>query len=160
MKALPLSKGLVATIDDEDYEYLSKWKWSTWMSGRKPYAGRYEGRKLILMHRVINATPDGLLTDHIDGDSLNNRRSNLRDATAVQNVMNKAGKPGGSSRFKAVWFDRHQSGSKQWRTAIRLNGRLHYLGRFATEEEAAVAYAAAAHEHFGEFANTTKGVIA
>jgi hypothetical protein len=157
---MSLSKGLVAIVDDEDYEYLSQWKWSTWMSGRKPYAGRYQGRKLVLMHRVINRTPEGVYTDHIDCDTLNNRRSNLRDATARQNVMNKLGKIGGTSRFKGVWFDWRQKGSKQWRTAIRLNGKLQYLGWFATEEEAGAAYAAAARLHFGEFANIRKGVAA
>lgn len=160
MRTLPLTKGYVAIVDDEDFDHLSQWKWTAWMSGRKPYAGRYEGRKLILMHRVINGTPEGVITDHIDCDTLNNRRCNLRNATARQNVMNKLGKVGGTSRFKGVWFDWRQKGSKQWRTAIRLHGKLKYLGWFATEEAAAAAYASAAREHFGEFANTRKGVPA
>jgi hypothetical protein len=160
MKTLPLTQGRVAIVDDEDHEFLSQWKWSVWTSGRKPYAGRYEGRKLVLMHRVLNGTAEGMLTDHIDCDTLNNRRSNLRDATPLQNVMNKVGKRGGTSRFKGVWFDRWQKGAKQWRTAIRLSGKLHYLGWFASEQEAGAAYASAARHHFGEFANIRKGQIA
>lgn len=159
MPTLPLTKGLEAIVDDEDFAVLSRWKWTTFLSGRIPYAARKEGGRLVLMHRAINRTPEHLMTDHIDGNTLNNRRSNLRDATPVQNVMNKRGKPGGTSRFKGVWFDAQQAGSKQWRTAIRLQGKLKYLGRFATEEEAGAAYATAAREHFGEFANISKGTV-
>lgn len=157
MRNLPLTKGFSAVVDDEDFAFLSRWKWTAFFSGSKPYAARRERGRLVLMHRVVNGTPDGMLTDHIDGDTLNNRRGNLRNATASQNMMNKVGKRGGSSRFKGVWFDRHQSGSKRWRAAIILNGAKRYLGRFPTEEEAGAAYASAASEQFGEFANISKG---
>lgn len=163
MARIELTKGYAATIDDDLLPLLSQWKWTTFIGGGgRPYAGRREccadgRRRLVLMHRVINDTPDGLHTDHVDGDSLNNRRANLRTATPRQNQMNKQPNRGGTSQLKGAWFDPGPRNTKPWRSAIRVNGRLHYLGRFTTQEQAAAAYAAAAAEHFGAFARTQNG---
>jgi hypothetical protein len=156
-RLIPLSQGQFAVVDDEDYEWLSQWKWTAQKTGHGFYAMRHEKGALILMHRLVNRTPEGLGTDHIDGDGLNNRRANLRTATQLQNMMNRHGKRGGSSRFKGVWADMSPRNSKVWRSAIRIDGKLKYLGRFHTEEDAGAAYAAAANAYFGEFARTTKG---
>lgn len=157
MKLIPLSDGLFAKVDDEDFAFLSRWKWSALRaSSGLIYAVRSEPGVSIRMHRVINATPDGVLTDHRDGDGLNNQRANLRSATPLQNMMNRRGKRGGTSVFKGVWFDPTPQ-RNQWRAAIRIAGKLRYLGRFRDEEAAGAAYAAAANEHFGEFASTRKG---
>lgn len=157
-KQIALTQGLFATVDDADFEWLSRWKWTAQRNGQRVYAMRYEaGRQLVLMHRLINQTPDGMVTDHIDGNGLNNQRNNLRTATQLQNMMNRHGKRGGSSSFKGVWADPSPRNRKLWRAAIRLNGKLKYLGRFETEQEAGDAYAAAASLHFGEFSRTTKG---
>lgn len=163
MAVIPLSKGYFATVDDSDAEFISQWKWSTYGGGeRRPYAGRRQRQadgsyKLVLMHRAINQTPDGLVTDHIDGDSLNNRRANLRSATVLQNQMNKSPNRGGSSPLKGVWRDGGARNRKPWRAGIRIDGRMKYLGRFETQEEGAEAYAEAARIHFGDFARTTHG---
>ncbi len=156
-RLIPLTQGKFAVVDDADYEWLSQWKWTAQRTPHGFYAIRQEKGKLVLMHRLINDTPEGFGTDHRDGDGLNNRRLNLRTATQLQNMMNRKGKRGGTSKFKGVWADPNPRNRKLWRSAIRLNGRLKYLGRFATEEEAGAAYATAAKHHFGEFANATQG---
>lgn len=86
--------------------------------------------------------------DHINGDRSDNRISNLRLATQSQNNGNRRSTPGSSSRFKGV--TRHKGG--KWQAQIECNGRARYLGLFATEEEASLAYQEAAVEVFGEFA--------
>ena len=152
-KLVPLSQGQQAIVDDADYDWLSQWKWSAQKTANGYYAMRKEGGVLILMHRLINGTPDGLVTDHKDGNGLNNRRFNLRNATQLQNMMNRAPKRGGTSVHKGVWFDK-SVGSRnrnQWRAAIRLNGKRKYLGRFASQHDAGAAYQAASLQHFGDF---------
>ena len=156
-KLIPLTQGQFAKVDDEDFGWLSQWKWTAQATDRGFYAMRKCNRKLVLMHRLINQTPEGMVTDHKDGDGLNNQKGNLRTATHLQNMMNRRGKRGGTSTFKGVWLDRTQAGRKKWRAGIRLNGRLKYLGRFETEHEAAAAYAAASNTHFGEFSCIEKG---
>lgn len=156
-KKIPLSQGQFAVVDDEDFAFLSQWKWTAQKNHNGFYAMRREGGALVLMHRVINQTPVGMVTDHCDGNGLNNRRRNLRTATQLQNQMNKSPNRRGSSPLKGAWLDANPRNRKQWRSAIRIKGRLKYLGRFLTEQEAADAYARAAEEHFGEFARTTAG---
>lgn len=156
-RLIPLTQGKSAIVDDQDFDWLSQWKWTAQKHSHGFYAMRHDGGRLVLMHRLINGTPEGIGTDHRDGDGLNNQRANLRTATQLQNMMNRRGKRGGTSRFKGVWADPNARNRKLWRSGIRLNGRMKYLGRFATEEQAAAAYARAAAEHFGEFARTTPG---
>ncbi len=89
MKEIPLTQGKVALVDDEDYEYLTQWKWCY-----NRYAVRCIGpknhRQRIAMHQVILNPPEGLETDHIDRNKLNNQRSNLRAVTRSENMQNKA----------------------------------------------------------------------
>lgn len=100
------------------------------------------------MHHEILAVADGLEVDHIDGDGLNNRRSNLREADDVQQGANKRNRKH-SSRFKGVSWDQRK---KRWRASIRVAYKLKNLGRFAREEDAARAYDEAAITAFGRFA--------
>lgn len=156
-RLIPLSQGQFAEVDDSDFCWLSQWKWTAQKTDHGFYAMRRDKGRLVLMHRLICNTPEGLVTDHIDGNKLNNQRHNLRPVTQQQNLMNRRGKVRGTSEFKGVWLDRNQSGLKKWRSAIRLNGKIKYLGRFYSEAEAGKAYERAAEEYFGEFACTTKG---
>jgi len=102
------------------------------------------------MHRLILDVPDGLQVDHIDGDGLNNRRSNIRMCTAAQNRQNsriqtmRLGIPT-TSRFKGV-----SRNYGKW--AVHINGK--WVGRYNDEVSAAKAYDAAARQAFGEFAKT------
>ncbi len=150
-KEIRLANGMVAIVDDEDYQALAKWKWCYQKPRGRRRTGyairKCEGRTLG-MHTAILGCP---LIDHKDGDCLNNRRSNIRPATRGQNEQNK-GKGtyrAFTSRYKGVrWVER----DKRWRATIKTDGRRIALGQFQSEEAAARAYDAAAREIFGEFA--------
>lgn len=154
-----MTKGQAAIVDDADFDWLSQWKWYAQVNESGGfYAARRESRtKLIYMHRLINKTADGFVTDHRDGNGLNNRRGNLRTATQLQNMMNRRGKKRGTSKFKGVCLSVGSNKSKVWAASIRIEGKLKFLGRFATEEEAGAAYAAAAKTHYGDFSNAQSG---
>jgi hypothetical protein len=103
------------------------------------------------MHRfILGATDRKVKVDHKDRDGLNNQRYNLRPSTNGQNNMNSSKRSdGNSSKYKGVcWHKRYG----KFQAGIKLNGRSKYLGMFTDELQAALAYDAAAREHFGEFA--------
>lgn len=157
MKEIQLTKGKVALVDDEDYEGLSRFKWCAQKSRNTYYAVRNSSRDTngkghkIRMHRVIMDTPDGMLTDHIDGNGLNNQRSNLRICTMAENQQNQGKQQHNTSGFKGVSFHTH---TKKWRACISVAGKQHYLGYFTTKEEAYEAYCKACIELHGGFART------
>ncbi len=145
-KLIPISKGKHVIVDADDYNWLVQKKW--FFSGR--YAGRREGTKTIYMHKLILATPKGLVSDHIDGDGLNNRRSNLRICTRAENLKNKANyKKKKTSKFKGVSWQRKPG---KWSSRIMVNGKRIYLGGFDSEEKAAAIYREAEIKYYGEFA--------
>lgn len=154
MKKIPLSQGKFALVDDADFEWLNQWKWS-YQNGyarRNEYLGggrERPKRKSIAMHRLIMATPDGMFTDHIDMDTLNNQRINLRNATSSENGMNRKSYKGSSSAFKGVYWH-GQSG--KWAAQIVVNKKPVSLGTFDKETDAANAYDLAAKKAFGQFA--------
>jgi hypothetical protein len=150
MKEIPLSQGLVAMVDDEDYEWLNQWKWCVMKRRKTEYAVRHnvddDGKgHTICMHREIMDAPIGLEVDHINHNGLDNRRDNLRLATRAQNAAN--GPQRRSGKFRGVHF---QAGKYCYATA---GGREGYLGSFHTPEAAALAYNHGAIELWGEFAS-------
>lgn len=148
-KHISLGHGRYTTVDDEDYEFLSRWKWCYQPRGYG-YAARSSGRsKTFHMHRVIMNAPKGLEVDHINGDGLDNRRSNLRLCTKAQNQYNQRPKCRGTSQFKGVSW---KTTANRWVAQIQVNGRKLFLGYFQNETEAAQAYDQAARQLFGEFA--------
>jgi AP2 domain len=140
----------VAVVDIQDFELVSQYPWHVHKKSHTNYARRtwYEdGRHgSQYMHQLITGYKE---TDHEDGDGLNNRRSNLRDATSAQNNANRSPRPGCSSKYKGVHWRR--DGGK-WCAKIKIAGRQQYLGRYAVEEDAARAYDAAAFELWGAYA--------
>lgn len=162
MKLIPLTKGYFAKVDDDDFERLSRYKWQISI-GKKgkgtPYAKRStskSGKKFgIYMHReVLNISVErgkfGL--DHIDGDSLNNQKANLRLATYGQNAMNRR-TPKHSTPFKGVTLCKAMG---KFQAYIQIEKKLKHLGFFEKCEDAAMAYDVAAIAHFGEFALTNQ----
>lgn len=151
MKQIPLTKGYFTKVDDCDYDFLMEWKWRY----HKGYAARTttvaEGRKWIYMHRLILDTPQGMETDHINEDGLDNQRLNLRICTHAQNRMN-VGKYKGiyHSKYKGVTWHKH---NKIWKAQIKEDGRCKQIGGFYTQEEAALAWNEAAIRVHGTFAN-------
>lgn len=156
MREIPLTKGYVAIVDDEDYERLAAFRWRAVVRAQEKrkqavYAARKEHGRDVFMHREVCRT-DAPHVDHKDGDSLNNRRLNLRPATPTQNACNS--RPSvrkRSSRFKGVYRERRSS-ANPWYAQILINGKNVHLGAFGTEEAAARAYDAAASRVQGEYA--------
>jgi HNH endonuclease/AP2 domain len=110
------------------------------------------GRAYTLsMHRAIMRAPTGAVVDHINGDTLDNRRSNLRVVTQAQNSRNRRKTPGLTSAYKGVYY-RAEAKSYPWCAIIQVNGMKVQLGQFMTERDAALAYNAAATRLHGEFA--------
>lgn len=161
---IQLIKGLNTLIDEADWSAMSQRKWGATRSGNgAPYAGRQVyvsggkgGRRTLYMHREITRAPRGMLVDHRNCDTLDNRRSNLRLATKAGNAAN-ARKPrtGKTSQFKGVSWSKARN---KWVAHIRKDGKGAHLGHFDSEAEAAVAYNRAASEAFGEFARVNADV--
>lgn len=104
MKQIPLTKDHFAIVDDADYDWLSRFKWHF----ERGYACK-KTREKVYMHKLINGAPKGMHTDHINGNGLDNRRDNLRSATAAQNSMNSKKIKSGSNKYKGVCFYRCSS---------------------------------------------------
>ena len=159
MKEIQLTQGKVALVDDDDFEWLSQWKWHTDKNGYAKRTDRSSAkRRTINMHREIMGftSSDGKITDHINGIKTDNRKINLREATNSQNVCNQKNRSDNKSGFKGVCFDKK---SKKWRSYIYLNGKQKNLGFYNSEFDAANEYKKAAIKHFGEFANAGNGCL-
>lgn len=157
MKTLELSQGYKTIVDDEDYEKLAKYKWHSRVTKNTVYAKRSEHGKTIYLHKEILSSND--MIDHINGNGLDNRRSNLRICTRSENLMNsKKPKAPATSKYKGVHkVKKGSKGHKKiWRVEIRLNRKSILIGSFETEIEAANAYNNAAIKYFGEFACLNK----
>jgi len=154
MKEIPLTRGKVALVDDEDYELLNQWKWYAVKSHNCWYAQRtiYQGvnNSYIKMHRLILNTPEGMQSDHINGNGLDNRRENLRVCTNTENCRNQKPQKH-SSIFKGVTLYKSRN---KWVARIKVSRSSINLGIFNSELEAAQAYDKAAEKYFGEFART------
>jgi hypothetical protein len=160
MKAIELTRGYIAKISDEDFEEISKYKWHIIFKRKngKPYAntsihisgsGKNRKKKNITMHRMVAKTDTHV--DHINGDTLDNQRSNLRSCSNSQNHMNipKMNKTT-TSKYKGV---SKRKNTNKWRVVIRVSGKHMELGSFDSEVIAAKVYNEAAIKHHGEFAN-------
>lgn len=136
----------VALVDDEDYEWLNRFNWSN----HQGYVHRRKNKALPYgsMHRAILNAPKELCVDHIDGNPLNNQKSNLRLCTHAQNTRTaKAGGAKRHSKYRGV----SKLGDK-YIAYINIAHKQTNLGYFDDEEIAARVYDAAAKEHYGEFA--------
>jgi hypothetical protein len=155
MRKIKLTQNKYALVDNEDFEELSKYKWSAGKNWNKYYAFRQssknEGKRvIILMHRQILETPVGFHTDHKDGNGLNNQRKNLRIATASQNARNRGKPRTNKSGFKGVsWCNTN----KKWYSRIKINQKSISLGYHTSKIEARKAYVTACKMYHKEFAN-------
>ncbi|WP_155638650.1 HNH endonuclease [Burkholderia cepacia] len=156
MKTIITKCGVEVQVDDEDYELVSAYKWSL-NGGRYPKTHEYDKERKrsisFSMHRLLmgrHRIRDGLVVDHVDGNPLNNRRSNLRVCTYSQNNSNRGKSPNNSSGYKGVTFHKQM---KKWQAQIMVNEKCIHLGLFTDPESAHEAYKKAALEYQGEFAN-------
>jgi len=149
---IKLTQGKETIVDDNDYEALSLHKWQT----SNGYATRCVWDKIarknrtIYMHRIILSVPIGLEADHINGDKLNNKRSNLRICAPRDNKRNQRIRSDNTSGYKGVCWDK---ANDKWMSSITVEGKSVNLGRFKKRDDAARAYNQAAIKNFGEFAN-------
>lgn len=155
---IPLTKGFIALVDLEDRDRVTRFAWHAVNPGRHAhYAQTGSSRNpadRLLMHRLIMGLEmgDRRQVDHIDGDGLNNRRSNLRICNQSLNNANRKVLPENStSGFRGVSWHK-QTG--KWRAHIQVGGKQRHLGLFMNEVDAAKAYDEAAIGAFGEFAST------
>lgn len=148
MKIINLSNGIKTYVDDEDYKYLSQFKWHN----ANGYAIRnyYLNGKLkkIKMHREIINPPENMVVDHINNNTFDNCKNNLRICTQQQNVFNSRKRKDNISGFKGVFFDKTRN---KWQAKIQVNGKRKYLGRFTTAELAHEAYKKASIKYHGKY---------
>ena len=153
---IPLTQGKVALVDDEDAERVQQYRWFAVNGhGGRWYAGRNVpdangGQRRIHMHRLLLGDEcEGKDVDHINSNTLDNCRENLRACTRAENMHNMRARSRGRSRYKGVaWEER----SKRWRAMIRITGHRRHLGYFVCAIDAARAYDDAARGQFGEYA--------
>lgn len=151
---VPLTQGKQAIIDACSAEIVSEHLWHVERNGKRFYAKRGvslggKRRKNIYMHRALLAAPDGMEVDHIDGDGLNNKLSNLRLATRAQNAWNCGLHEHNTSGFKGVSW--HAS-KNRWRAQITFYGKRIHIGYFKTPEAAYSSYCKTSERLRGEFA--------
>lgn len=158
-KLIPLTRGMYAIVNDDDYRPLVRWLWSARLGAKNNqwYAMRVNSHKgkntAHYMHRhLLGLTKTNKVwVDHINGNGLDNRRKNIRVATYSQNMCNRGISSANTSGYKGV-YQRGDTG--QWVAQITFDKKCKNLGSFPTKEEAAAAYSAAANVLHGEFANT------
>lgn len=165
-REIPLSNGHVAIVDASDYEWLSQWKWSAMTNGSRKtlYAVRNspvkDGRKsIIYMHREIIGLPygDKRRGDHIiNGDTLNNRRSNLRIASVEENSFNSVAHRDNSSGYKGVSWG--GSRDKRWIVQVRAYGENVYRKGFRSLVDAAQIYMLMSFIHHKDFSYSGKAL--
>jgi len=148
-KTIPLTQGLVAIVDDKDYELLGQYKWYAHKNTDVYYAQRRAGKRIVSMHREILGLQygDKQIVDHANGNGLDNRHQNLRFATPSQSVINRRLSTRNKTGYRGVSYFQGR-----YRAFIYLRREQYYLGSFTTDKEAALAYNAAAPKYHGEFA--------
>ncbi len=143
MKQIPLTKGYLAIVDDDDFDFLNQWKWSATENGTKTYACRHfvknNKKSKLYMHRILC---DAKLVDHANGDSLDNRKSNLRPADKSKNGANT------KKWFGVFWNPKNRN----WRSRISFKNKMVEVGSFHNRDEARRAYLKMKKYLFKEFA--------
>lgn len=141
------SKGdnIYTLIDDDDFDIICNQRWYI---NSNNYALCEIGGKFIYLHRLIMNAQKGQIIDHIDGDGLNNQKSNLRFCSHSQNMCNRKSISNGSSRYLGVYLAKH----KYYKVAIKVNKKQIYIGQYRDEKLAAKKYNEAAIKYHGVFA--------
>lgn len=133
---IKLNKGLQTTIDKSCFDKIESLdvRWYAHFDYNRHYVYTQGSKKL---HRLLTEAPVDLVVDHINGDSLDNRLSNLRVCTQQENVMNRTSlNKNNTSGVRGVSF--HKASNK-WRATVRLHRKQHHLGLFAGKKEAELA---------------------
>ena len=139
-------------VDDEDYDFVSTFTWRVNKTGKRFRAVTNIDRQAVTMHRLIFHFPEYSI-DHIDGNPLNNQKTNLRRATHTQNMHNCSGHRDSKTGFKGVSFN---NGKNKYEAKIMFMGKTFLLLRSKDIAECVMAYNNAAKKYFGEFAYLNK----
>lgn len=157
-RLIPLTQNQFAIVDSDLYDHYMQWKWhAAWNACTRSFYARRNSRTLggkrhfIFLHREILGLVygDPMSGDHIDGNTLDNRRSNLRKADRYQNARNYPKPRNNTSGYKGVSLHKMTG---RWQAYIGINGKFTYLGLFDNPEDASAARNAAAVSYHGEFA--------
>lgn len=153
-KLIPLTQGQYAIVDETDFEWLSRWKWhACWSSCTGTYYADRGTSKTgnIRMHREILGLPrgDNRQVDHREpGNTVDNRRKNIRIATRSQNQANIRVHKASASKLKGAHFNKRRD---RWYSTITVSGKRIYLGSARSARVAHELYCSAARKYFGEF---------
>jgi len=158
MKEIQLTHGKVALVDDDVYEYLNQFKWYANNFNGKFYAVRSfmiakGNQSIVLMHREIMNPKKGFVIDHVDGNTLNNLKDNLRICTHGENLRNQKLSISNKTGYKGVYFSKERN---KWCALIQVYKVKYHLGSFINLKDAARAYNEAAIKYHGEFAKLNK----
>jgi hypothetical protein len=164
MKRIPLTQGQFALVDDEDFERLIKHKWyAKWNNNTKSfYAARHLSRRedgrtdTIRMHREITGAVKTQIVDHVNHNTLDNRRSNIRICSMAESSSHRRVQSNNKSGFKGVT---RIASSQKWRAYIRTHLVQVHLGNFQNPEDAAAAYDAASLRYHGKEWGVTNAAL-
>lgn len=145
MRKIPLNNGKFVVIDDDDFERVSRYKWSFNIG----YAQSNIGGKPTFMHRLIMGADRGILVDHRDFNGLNNQKNNLRFATHSQNTRYARPSKGRPHPHKGIVWVKPR---KAWSARLNILGKTCEIAEFSSMESAAAAYNVAARIVAGDFA--------
>jgi hypothetical protein len=152
----------IIIIDDEDHNKIKNYIWHVAPSknGYSLYAKtgilKNGKRSILKMHRLLMNFPENKIVDHINTNSLDNRKENLRICTNQENQMNGTKRMNGTSKYKGVYFDKSRN---KFVANIMKDGKKVFTKRFDTEDQAAIAYNIAALKYFGEFARPNINIM-
>lgn len=162
MKEIKLTQDKLAIVDDEDFERVNQYKWCYMHDGRvshtfhtgykdltKPKRPFNQKNKTIRLHRFILNFPEGMEIDHINGNVLDNRKTNLRICNHSQNLKNCKISKNNTSGYKGITW---RKDCNKWFAYIVVNYKQIGLGYFFNKLDAATAYNVAAKKYHGEFA--------
>lgn len=150
MATFTLRHGHILLLDDVDAHLGEQYNWFPEPNGSGTcYAIAKHEQARLTLHRILIDAPCHLMVDHINGNGLDNRRSNLRLATNSQNQANRRLLSLNTSGFRGVTFNK---ACNKWQAGIKLQGKSYHLGLFTQAEDAARAYDQKSIEMFGEFA--------
>lgn len=149
---VPLTRGLFAIIDASMADNVAKYNWQAIKAPNTNYVSRVSVSKgirtTISLHRFVMGFPDCKQVDHINGNGLDNRLSNLREASPSQNACNRKRHIKNTSGYKGVSF---KKSINRWQCDIKINGKRYYLGVYKTPEEAHSVREKALLDYHGDY---------
>lgn len=149
MKIIELGNGLKTKVDDDDFIALARWNWKPICCNGITYAARHSSSGTVYMHREVKDATKGKYVDHINHDTLDNQKGNLRICSQSQNMANARRPSHNTSGYKGVHFHKK---AKKYSASMQIHGKSKHLGLFLSAVEAAKAYNKAALSVWGDFA--------